>query len=133
MELLVFHKKAIFQGDSCLTKIIDSMQGLIIWRLLEGQNVLIDKRNLFQSNFFFLQDYAESTMNELLGLYGFEKFDSTETEHLNVDRFTKADDRLSPVDDASRDDVSIDSCDSSSGRSDLSKYNRSKFFIWYFF
>lgn len=94
--------------------------------------MLIDKRNLFQSN-FFLQDYAESTMNELLGLYGFEKFDSTETEHLNVDRFTKADDRLSPVDDASRDDVSIDSCDSSSGRSDLSKYNRSKFFIWYFF
>nr|XP_022294320.1 sine oculis-binding protein homolog isoform X3 [Crassostrea virginica] len=65
-------------------------------------------------------------MNELLGLYGFEKFDSTETEHLNVDRFTKADDRLSPVDDASRDDVSIDSCDSSSGRSDLSKYNRSR-------
>lgn len=75
------------------------------------------------------QDYAESTMNELLGLYGFEKFDRTETEHLNVDRFTspKADDSLSPLDDASRDDVSVESCDSSSGRSDLSRYNRSKF------
>lgn len=75
------------------------------------------------------QDYAESTMNELLGLYGFEKFDRTETEHLNVDRFTspKADDSLSPLDDASRDDVSVGSCDSSSGRSDLSRYNRSKF------
>lgn len=78
------------------------------------------------------QDYAESTMNELLGLYGFEKFDRTETEHLNVDRFTspKADDSLSPLDDASRDDVSVGSCDSSSGRSDLSRYNRSKFW-WY--
>lgn len=67
-------------------------------------------------------------MNELLGLYGFEKFDRTETEHLNVDRFTspKADDSLSPLDDASRDDVSVGSCDSSSGRSDLSRYNRSK-------
>lgn len=75
------------------------------------------------------QDYAESTMNELLGLYGFEKFDRTETEHLNVDRFTspKADDSLSPLDDASRDDVSVGSCDSSSGRVDLSRYNRSKF------
>ncbi|XP_061192169.1 sine oculis-binding protein homolog B-like isoform X1 [Saccostrea echinata] len=75
-----------------------------------------------------MKDYAESTMNELLGLYGFEKFDRTETEHLNVDRFTspRADDRLSPPDDASRDDVSVDSCDSSSGRSDLSKYNRSR-------
>lgn len=80
-------------------------------------------------NFSMFQDYAESTMNELLGLYGFEKFDRTETEHLNVDRFTspKADDSLSPLDDASRDDVSVGSCDSSSGRSDLSRYNRSKF------
>lgn len=75
-----------------------------------------------------MKDYAESTMNELLGLYGFEKFDRTETEHLNVDRFTspKADDSLSPLDDASRDDVSVESCDSSSGRSDLSRYNRSR-------
>uniref|UniRef100_A0A8W8JGH0 Uncharacterized protein n=1 Tax=Magallana gigas TaxID=29159 RepID=A0A8W8JGH0_MAGGI len=75
-----------------------------------------------------MKDYAESTMNELLGLYGFEKFDRTETEHLNVDRFTspKADDSLSPLDDASRDDVSVGSCDSSSGRSDLSRYNRSR-------
>ncbi|XP_056016227.1 sine oculis-binding protein homolog A-like isoform X6 [Ostrea edulis] len=74
-----------------------------------------------------MKDYAESTMNELLGLYGFEKFDRAETENLNVDRFTSpgADDRLSPLDDASRDDVSVDSCDSSSGRSDLSKYTRS--------
>lgn len=68
-------------------------------------------------------------MNELLGLYGFEKFDWMEIEYLNVDRFIsfKVDDSLLLLDDVLCDDVSVESCDSLFGRSDLFWYNWSKF------
>lgn len=72
-------------------------------------------------------------MNELLGLYGFEKFDWMEIEYLNVDRFIsfKVDDSLLLLDDVLCDDVSVGSCDSLFGRSDLFWYNWSKFWDWW--
>ncbi|KAK3096861.1 hypothetical protein FSP39_004082 [Pinctada imbricata] len=78
-----------------------------------------------------LKDYAENTMNELLGLYGYDKvINSSDTENLNLDRYTSTstpiEGRFSLTDDEARDDVSLDSCDSSSGKSDQSKYGRSR-------
>ena len=38
--------------------------------------------------FLYFQDYAETTMNELLGWYGYDKVDSADTQHLNLQQFT---------------------------------------------
>ncbi|XP_069104562.1 sine oculis-binding protein homolog isoform X2 [Argopecten irradians] len=68
-------------------------------------------------------------MNELLGWYGYDKVNSADTEHLNLERYTSIDDVLSPTDGGSRDDDSLisddDDDDSLSGRSDFSKLSRS--------
>lgn len=81
--------------------------------------VLIEKR------FYLLQDYAENTMNELLGWYGYDKVNSADTEHLNLERYTGIDDVRSPTDGGSRDDDSICSDDDSlSGRSDFSRLSK---------
>ncbi|XP_060072895.1 sine oculis-binding protein homolog [Ylistrum balloti] len=75
-----------------------------------------------------IKDYAENTMNELLGWYGYDKVNSADTEHLNLERYTSIDDVCSPTDGGSRDDDSIlsdDDEDSLSGRSDFSRLSRS--------
>ncbi|XP_033739616.1 sine oculis-binding protein homolog A-like isoform X2 [Pecten maximus] len=73
-------------------------------------------------------------MNELLGWYGYDKVNSADTEHLNLERYTSIDDVRSPTDGGSRDDDSIlsdddddddDDDDSLSGRSDFSRLSRS--------
>ena len=65
-------------------------------------------------------------MNELLGWYGYEKVNSSDTEHLNLERYTSGDkdDPLSPSDDLSRDD-SFDSGDDNASQNSevLSKYS----------
>lgn len=49
--------------------------------------------------FFYLQNYAEHTMNELLGLFGYEdKVNSTDTENLNLDNYTDNKDATSDDD-----------------------------------
>ncbi|KAL3881483.1 hypothetical protein ACJMK2_027919 [Sinanodonta woodiana] len=65
------------------------------------------------------QDYAESTMNELLGLYGYEKVSSSDTQNLNLDKYTgkRADGSDVSADDAPPDDdASICSEESSTER-----------------
>ena len=88
------------------------------------------KTKTLKDEFDYLQDYAENTMNELLGLYGYDKvINSSDTENLNLDRYTSStpvEGRYSLTDDDTHDDISLDSCDSSSGKSDLSKLGRSK-------
>lgn len=76
-------------------------------------------------------------MNELLGWYGYDKVNSKDTEHLNLERYTTTsglndeDEDLSDDDDIIPDDASFDdSIDSSSIKSaDLSKGSLSKGYI----
>ncbi|VDI19783.1 Hypothetical predicted protein [Mytilus galloprovincialis] len=71
-----------------------------------------------------IKDYAENTMNELLGLYGYDKVNSTDTEQLNLERYTSENDgAVSPIDDLSRD--SFDSDDNLSENSEISRLSRS--------
>ncbi|XP_064617962.1 sine oculis-binding protein homolog [Liolophura sinensis] len=48
-----------------------------------------------------IKDYAETTMNELLGLYGYDKVSIQDTQHLNLDKYGTGD--QSPT--SSRDDT----------------------------
>ena len=62
-----------------------------------------------------LQDFAETTMNELLGWYGYDKVvDHEDTQGLNLQRFTTQDSPSgTPApSDGHRDSVSPGSCDS---------------------
>ena len=43
--------------------------------------------------FFLFQDFAENTMNELLGWYGYEGVDTCDTQNLNLRRFGNNSDR----------------------------------------
>ena len=38
-------------------------------------------------HFLYFQDFAENTMNELLGWYGYDKVEEGETENLHLERF----------------------------------------------
>lgn len=62
-------------------------------------------------------------MNELLGLYGYDKVNSTDTEQLNLERYTSENDgAVSPIDDLSRD--SFDSDDNLSENSEISRLSK---------
>ena len=72
-------------------------------------------------NFFFvwLQEYAETAMNELLGWYGYDKVDSRDTQGLNLHHFAAnrmANSRRSPSD--------VDSSDVEGARSSSSPGRR---------
>lgn len=64
-------------------------------------------------------------MNELLGWYGYDKVNSTDTERLNLEHYTtgEKDDAISGADDVSR-DGSIDSDDNGSENSEISRLSK---------
>lgn len=61
----------------------------------------------------FLQEYAETAMNELLGWYGYEKLDSRDTQGLNLHHFA-----------AQRSPSDLDSSDAEGARSSSSPGRR---------
>ncbi|KAL5010523.1 hypothetical protein ScPMuIL_012828 [Solemya velum] len=62
-----------------------------------------------------IKDYAKQTMNDLLGLYGYDGVNSSDTHDLDLARYTSGSRVQVPsADDANKDDTSLDSTDNSS-------------------